>query len=114
MTDSPTPSQRQRYLRGGLTHDQYYGLIVEHLGEDALRRMLPRDWTPAQWRDALAEDQHLNNVPLRLWDAADYGVRSLAARSDRDGLTRITGNGGAWSLSDTVCTLKQTAKRLAR
>jgi hypothetical protein len=136
---SGNDSQRARYMRGEITFHEYYGLLVEHLGERALRDLLPtrsekltpprfgeasgdstpsviargQVRTPEQWRDLLAEDEHLNNVSLRRWDARHRDVLALVRRSDRDALVAITGSGG-WSLSDSGCVLKETARRYAQ
>jgi hypothetical protein len=112
MTTTSTPTLRARYMAHEITFNDYYGALVELLGEDALRGALPIDRTPAQWRDLIAEDQHLNNVPLTKWDRSAFYVRHLAQRADRDALLTITGSGG-WSLSDSVCVLKETARRYA-
>jgi hypothetical protein len=95
----------------------YYGALVELLGEKALRGALPTNRGsvrfPGDWRALLLEDEHLNNVPLRLWDAQDLFVRTLARSTHPDELKAITGSDG-WSLSDTVCVLKETARRYAK
>lgn len=104
-------SKRKQYMDRKLTHSEYYGLLVEHIGESSLRAMLPGQRTPEQWRKLIEKDPHLNNVPLRQWDALDYYVRGHLLR-DGDELVAITGSGG-WSLSDSVCVLKETARRYA-
>jgi hypothetical protein len=132
-------SKRAEYMRHELTHHEYYGLLVELLGEDSLREMLPtrhekltpprfgeasgdstptviargHERTPEQWRELLAEDEHLNNVSLRYWDARHRDVLALVRRADRDALVAITGSGG-WSLSDSGCVLKTAARRFAQ
>jgi hypothetical protein len=108
-----TDSQRARYMRHELTFSEYYGLLVEHLGEGALRHMLPIPRTPAQWRELIAKDEHLNNVPLSKWDAQHPHVQALVRLNDRDKRAEITGSNG-WSLSDSVCVLKETARRYAQ
>lgn len=110
MDDNVKPTyMRAAYLRGNITHDDYYGLLVDLLGERALYAILPA-YTSSQWADLVAEDRRLNNVPLKLWDARDFQVRSIPV--DRDALVAITGPGG-WSLSDSVCVLKCAARKLA-
>ena len=103
---------RQKYLNGELTHSEYYGLLVERLGEAYLRSLLPAK-TPDEWRKLLAQDKHLNNVSLATWDA---GHPRVVVRVRRMGGTKalesIIGPGG-WSLSDSVCLLKETARRYA-
>jgi hypothetical protein len=139
MTDQSTTSRRAEYMSGALTHHDYYGLLVELLGEDALRELLPtrserltppafreasgdrtplvlergKPRTPTEWRELLAADDHLNNVWLRRWDARHRDVLALVRRADRDALLAITGSGG-WSLGDSVCVLKTTARRYAQ
>jgi hypothetical protein len=106
-------SLRSRYLDNADTevdHRAYYGALVEHIGEEVLRRLLPVDKSPAEWQELVTEDEHLNNVPLRKWDEMDYMVRSLVRATPEH--VAITGSKG-WSLSDSVCVLKETAKRYA-
>lgn len=106
-------SKRSEYLKGDLTFHEYYGLLVELLGEGSLRAMLPGERTPDQWRELLADDPHLNNVPLAQWDFPGDGlVRQLVRAADADELVAITGSKG-WSLSDSTCVLKETARRYA-
>jgi hypothetical protein len=107
-----TESQRARYMRGDITFHEYYGLLVELLGEDALRRSLPINRTPAQWLELIAADKHLNNVSLKRWDQCHKHVLALLRHVSRDALTAINGTSG-WSLSDSVCVLKTTARRYA-
>jgi hypothetical protein len=108
-----TTTKRAEYMRGEITFHEYYGLLVERLGETSLRAGLPIHRTPAQWRELLAADPHLNNVPLRRWDVCDPFVRSLVRRVPNEELGAINGTGG-WSLSDSVCVLKETARRYAK
>jgi hypothetical protein len=112
-----TAITRAAYMRREISFVDYYGAIVEALGESQLRRWLPVNHrtgetrTPAQWRTLLADDEHLNNVPLRQWDRLDYLVREQARRN-LDAVAAISGS-RAWSLSDTVCTMKAVARRYA-
>lgn len=113
MITEYSESKRAQYMRGDLTFNEYYGLLVEYIGENKLRMLLPTlpngdQRTPSQWRELLAEDKHLNNVPLRRWDAC-HGLVFHYLRGG-DELRAINGTGG-WSLSDSVCVLKETARR---
>jgi hypothetical protein len=107
-----TKSQRDRYMRHEITFADYYGQLVELLGEESLRAMLPLQTSPEKWRALLAEDEHLNNVPLHRWDACHELVLYLVRRVDTDARVAITGSKG-WSLSDSVCVLKTAARRYA-
>jgi hypothetical protein len=98
---------RKQYMDGAITFHAYYGLLVEALGENALRRIIPAP--VEEVRAKLAEDEHLNNIRLPLWDRSDYNVRQLV-RGRLAEVEAITGSRG-WSLSDTVCTLKCAARR---
>jgi len=111
VTDS-TDSRRAAYMRGELTHDSYYGLLVEMIGERALQGILPGDRTPAEWADLAAADPHLNNVPLRIWDDLHHHVVYLLRYTKREERVAVTGSPG-WSLSDSVCVLKCAARRFA-
>ena len=109
MTDM---SKRAEYLNGDLTFSEYYGLLIEHLGEESLRVILPAR-TPADWYELIAIDEHLNNVPLRQWDNRHLDVIGLVRRTGGTAaLAPINGSGG-WSMSDSVCVLKETARRYA-
>jgi hypothetical protein len=110
-------SKRAAYLRGDITFHDYYGALVELLGENSLRNLLPtrkssERRTPSEWHALIETDAHLNNVPLHHWDAADFVVRMLANRAGVDACMAITGS-RSWSLSDSVCVLKETARRYA-
>lgn len=109
-------SLRARYMdnEDEFSFRDYYGALVEHIGEDALRQLLPGkrtpgDRTPAEWRALVADDFHLNNVPLKRWDDMSPFVRGLVITEKQ---VAITGS-RAWSLGDSVCVLKETARRYA-
>lgn len=96
-------------------HREKFGAYVEALGRERLRFLLPvRD--PQELRRLLAQDEHLNNVPLSRWDAQDPRVRRLlrdALRNGRIGEAEDGRRRMVWSLSDTVCTLKECARQVA-
>lgn len=103
-------SLRSRYMdhEDDFSFRDYYGALVEHLGEERLRQLLPGVRTPDEWLALVNADHHLNNVPLAQWDHMAPFVRSLVRANDE--LLAITGSGG-WSLSDSTCVLKETARR---
>jgi len=106
-------SLRTRYLDNADTevdHRAYWAAVVENIGEEQLRRLLPVSKTPAEWRALIERDGHLNNVPLKRWDAMHELVRRSITFDDAH--VAITG-WKAWSLSDTVCVLKECARRYA-
>lgn len=106
-------SKREQYMRGDLTFHEYYGLLVDHLGEQTLRQLLPVKHSPAEWRELIAADPHLNNVSLSRWDKMHGAVVRLVRQTGgTEKLRPINGSGG-WSLSDSVCVLKETARRYA-
>lgn len=67
-------------------------------------------------RKALEEDEHLNNLPLRVWDrAAGFQVDGSNAKlifSGLWGLYRVNGINTA-SLATGVCILKHATRRIA-
>lgn len=103
---SPASEEGRRRL-----HETYYGYLVEALGEEALRRLVPA--TREVLIMALETDPALNNISLRLWDSQHSAVWQLVKKAGgTEALAHITGPGG-WSLSDSVCTLKEAARRWA-
>jgi len=103
---------RAAYMAHDITHAEYYGAIVECLGETAVRALLPAKTdgprTPEDWRALLAQDEHFN--ALSTWDAKHDAIARLASAAPE--LRAITGSGG-WSRADSVCTLKEAARRVA-
>ncbi len=87
-------TERARYMNREITHSEYYLWLADeiHVSE----RNLP---VPIE-RIRESTDEHLNDIPLALWDRMDAVVRSHA-------------HGLPWSLSDTVCVLKAVARRAA-
>jgi hypothetical protein len=104
---------RKRYMDKEITHSDYYGAIAELLGESYLRSILPGNRTPEQWRKLASKDFHLNNVSLRNWDSLHIYVVAQVRQTPRAKLEAINGTGG-WSLSDSVCVLKETARRYSQ
>lgn len=87
-------AERQRYMDGQITHDEYYIWLSDWIG---LRdNLIPATSTEVR----ASKDPHLNDVQLSRWDQMDYAVRQHANTK-----------GIPWSLSDTVCCLKAMAKR---
>lgn len=99
---------RQHYLDSAhvaadltAAHHQYYGEIVEAAGGwKAFHLPFPIETI----RDALATDEHMNNLPLREWDARV----SLIPRA---AVTALEARGDFLSLGTGVCILKEAARR---
>ena len=98
ITPEILASERARYMRGEISHQDYYCWLADSIGVTV--EMLPA--TVEQIREALKTDEHLNNIPLIRWDNRDMIIRPMAYTH------RLP-----WALSDTVCTLKAVAKRAA-
>lgn len=66
VLDHPVVFTRDEYVRDRtVSHDDYYAQFVT---EQALRKV--ESWFGVeQLSQALAEDRHLNTIPLRQWDA---------------------------------------------
>jgi hypothetical protein len=89
-------AQRLRYLNHELSHDEYYLWLSGWIG-------LADGLIPATDEKVRAStDPHLNDIPLRAWDAVHGIVRG-----------RANAKGIPWSQSDTVCCLKAMARRRA-
>jgi hypothetical protein len=105
LTRELLTAKRQDYLRGTVSHQDYYLDMARHLGYADLRRIVLALTTPAVLTAAmLSGDEHFNAaVPLVVWDAQHGTVRPMAYRAGYP----------AWSLSDTVCVLKAVARDIA-
>ena len=103
MTLKEAIGRRPEYLFGNITHQDYYETIGECL--NISQQDLPCSLETV--RLALDNgDVHLNTIPLWKWDERDCLVRiRVGPQHHRD---------FSWSLSDSVCTLKAAAKKLAK
>jgi hypothetical protein len=99
-------------------HREKYGALVDRLGFVKLREIVrlgvlghhpnaKQDTLRPYLVAKLAEDEHLNTIPLNRWDRCHRATRQLFLDSLKEG------ERGAWSLSATVCTLKETARQIA-
>jgi hypothetical protein len=87
--------KRKQYLAHEISHSEFYLWLAGEIGVNS--RMIPVDAEHL----AKSTDEHLNDIPLALWDRQDPIIRSMAGRHGMR----------AWSLSDTVCVLKAVAKK---
>lgn len=85
-----------------MSHEEQYERIVNVIGLQSLIELIPA--TQQQINEALEEDEHLNNIPLKKWDA-QHG--KVVNRLIRVGINSI-------SQSNTVCILKCAAKMWAK
>ena len=84
MTNQELYNEKRRdYIEGTLTHAEFYRWVAEFIGVSV--QNLPASWT-ANWSN------------LAFWDRQHPFVCHKAFAK-----------GLAWSLSDTVCTMKQVA-----
>lgn len=81
-----------------MQHEEIYSTVVNAIGLDTLVPYLPA--TKDNLEKAYEKDQYLNNIPLKKWGFASYGVRNELAKI---GITST-------SISDGVCTLKSAAR----
>lgn len=83
-----------------MSHEELYAKVVNGIGLEVCAHYMPASIMVL--RDALEKDPHLNNIKLEKWDRMHPAFGSA--------FRRIRVN--AFSLSDTVCTLKQAARML--
>jgi hypothetical protein len=81
-----------------MSHEEKYGTVVNAIGLEKCLFYVPTKLDKLE--SLLEEDEHLNNVPLRKWDAQHASFKYEMVRKGINSL----------SLSDTVCTLKAAAK----
>lgn len=92
---------RQQYLKHELSHREFYLNLAIAIGLDDLVSLIPT--TASQ-----SKDEHLNDIPLQLWDEKFPEVRFLLRRAIRQG--RVAKKTNSLSLSEAVCLLKEIAK----
>lgn len=95
---------RKDYMEGRVTHEQFYSSVARAAGISfAQSDLLPRVRTALE-----AGDEHLNSIPLALWDrrAENPVTRANISRALKE-------HGDFFSLAGGVCTLKQAAKNAA-
>ncbi len=100
ITMDDVTRERKRYLDHEISHAEYHEWLADSLGITMWH--VPVDVE----RIRASTDKHLNDIPLKRWDAMDGLVRDQARRN--------FGSPFSWSLSDTVCVLKAVARRAAR
>jgi hypothetical protein len=83
-----------------MSHEELYTKVVNGIGLEVCERYMPA--SIEVMRDALEKDPHLNTIKLEKWDRLHPAFRYT--------FRRIGVN--VFSLSETVCTLKQAARML--
>ena len=79
---------------------EYMGRVVNKLGIDDIVPYIPYDMETLE--NAYKADIHFNTLNIKVWDKAAEQIRPVLHRK---GIT-------AYSLSDRVCILKETARLL--
>ena len=94
---------RNDYIEGRCTHDEFYEAVAKAAGvtrvSDELQQLANAAWANG--------DEHLNTIPLGVWDAAAAG-RQLCIT------TALKKFGDHWSMMGGVCVMKHVAKRFAQ
>jgi hypothetical protein len=95
---------RKDYMNGKVTHEEYYASVakmagVSFVGSDPaflrkVRRALDRG------------DEHLNSIPLRVWDMYGAGAQIATAPA-------FEAHGDFWSIAGGCCVAKTMARRAA-
>lgn len=101
-----------------LSHQEIYGRMIELLGGvDTVWKCVP--FSMGEIRHALFSDQHLNNLPMRKWDAAAGFVEYVNMRSKTKEMRRVgsllqillqKAGVTCYSPSECVCVLKECAR----
>lgn len=94
---------RKQYLNHEVTHQEYYAQFAT----PATRRLVA-NFLPTNAAELLAQDEHLNNIPLYKWDQLAKRVNLRHVQN----CYKETGYTGGVSLSDLVCILKATARMI--
>lgn len=98
---------RKQYMNKEFSFSEYYGqfsspnvvtAVANYIG---VKRLLA------------SIDEHLNDIPLSLWDRAPwFGMQRMVAKANRS--THANTDGMFTSLSDKVCCLKEAARKFIK
>ena len=93
---------RKDYMDHNATHREYHGQFVTN----NLKAAIDARWSPEFLAAKLAEDEHLNNIPLEQWDSfkPDVATHYVA------GLVRESGD--YLTMAGIVCIAKEAAKQI--
>lgn len=111
-----TTITRAAYLNGDIDHATYYEAVSDALGRSALESFVRHIMSGEDLPRCLKQDPHLNQIPLRRWEAFHGSVQALV-RHEHMAMTyggQLPPRTVCWSLSESVCVLKATAARMAR
>lgn len=87
---------RNQYMTNEATHKQYYEQFVNQAVKNAVLQYIGKDKIMA------STDEHLNDIPLRRWDAISLPELAVSMKDCGDYLTA----------SVQVCILKAAAKMI--
>ena len=96
---------RKAYLNGEITHEEYYGIVIDFLGGiDAVVNYVPFDIETL--KKSYHEDEHFNTrtTPLKRWGMGAENIRYLYYKFGIN----------CASVSDGVCILKETARLMVK
>lgn len=122
MTKKETTINRDDYMDNKVDHQTFYCAVADAIGRSAIERIVLSVASREAVAEALKTDHNLNNIPLIKWDRMDSSVRDLVAHNAKEVMAvswsdksrhNLKPGTFCWSLSDTVCTLKAAARRLA-
>lgn len=85
---------RKEYMSGSATHAEYYGQFVTDMTKKAVSAYIGMEKLRA------STDEHMNDIPLKLWDSAPvYTIQGAFEKC-----------GDFFTLSAKVCIAKQAAR----
>ncbi len=108
MKTTTAPYTRADYMNGACSHRQYYGQFVTPYIKALVSRFIGKD------RLMASKDEHLNDIPLQLWDGISENNKNILAISNElygQGFSDSDGK-RIYSLCNGVCILKEAAKQI--
>ncbi len=94
--------KRSAYLDGEVTHEEYYGALADEL------HIVGTPFNPERLSWALANDEHLNSIPLQEWDAWAAGLMMYQGPKVRAAFRAC---GDFVTQAGLTCLLKAAARR---
>ncbi len=101
-TTTTTKFSRADYLARKCTHREYYSQFVSN----SLVSQMASRFGKEHLKECFLTDEHLNNIPLKIWDGLEMAYRSAFYHNVKEA-------GDTYSQSSGVCILKESAKQAA-
>lgn len=101
--ETKTTFTRHDYMNNKCSHYEYYSQFVT----EGMKSVILNKYSKEKLKEKFAEDQHLNNIPLKWWDSFELLFQRNIASTNK----RLNGQ-NTWSSAEHTCAMKAAAKQI--